>query len=44
MYGSLSYLSLFFIYLYMIMYIFFLGAELNFLLFPDEKEDFHLMY
>lgn len=44
MYGSLSYLILFFIYLYMIMYIFFLGAELNFLLFPDEKEDFHLMY
>ena len=43
-YGSLSYLILFFIYLYMIMYIFFLGAELNFLLFPDEKEDFHLMY
>ena len=42
MYGSLSYLILFFIYLYMIMYIFFLGAELNFLLFPDEKEDFHL--
>ena len=44
MYGSLSYLISFFIYLYMIMYIFFLGAELNFLLFPDEKEDFHLMY
>lgn len=44
MYGSLSYLILFFIYLYMIMYIFFLGTELNFLLFPDEKEDFHLMY
>ena len=44
MYGSLSYLILFFIYLYMIIYIFFLGAELNFLLFPDEKEDFHLMY
>lgn len=44
MYGSLSYLILFFIYLYMIMYIFFLGAELNFFLFPDEKEDFHLKY
>lgn len=44
MYGSLSYLILFFIYLYMIMYIFFLGAELNFFLFPDKKEDFHLKY
>lgn len=44
MYGSLSYLILFFIYLYFLMYIFFLGAELNFFLFPDKKEDFHLKY
>ncbi|MDD3222297.1 MAG: YihY/virulence factor BrkB family protein [Clostridia bacterium] len=44
MYGSLSYLILFFIYLYFLMYIFFLGAELNFLLFPETKEDYHLKY
>lgn len=44
MYGSLTYLILFFIYLYLMMYIFFLGAELNYFLFPDKKEDFHLLY
>ena len=44
MYGSLSYLIFFFIYLYMLMYIFFLGAELNYFIFPEEKEDFHLRY
>ncbi|MEE1242572.1 YihY/virulence factor BrkB family protein [Frisingicoccus sp.] len=44
MYGSLSYLILFFIYLYILMYIFFLGAELNFFLFPEKKEDYHLLY
>ena len=44
MYGSLSYLIFFFIYLYLMMYIFFLGAELNYFLFPEKKEDFHLLY
>ena len=44
MYGSLSYLIFFFIYLYMLMYIFFLGAEINYFIFPEEKEDFHLRY
>jgi membrane protein len=44
MYGSLTYLIFFFIYLYVLMYIFFLGAELNFFLFPEKKEDFNLLY
>ena len=44
MYGSLAYLILFFLYLYMIMYIFFLGAELNHFLAPKKPEDRPLKY
>lgn len=44
MYGSLAYLMLFFLYLYMIMYIFFLGAELNYSLTPKKPDNYHLKY
>lgn len=39
MYGSLTYIILFLIYLYMLMYLFFIGAELNFLFMSYVEDD-----
>ena len=39
MYGSLSYIILFLIYLYLLMYLFFIGAEINFLFMTYVSED-----
>ena len=39
MYGSLSYIILFLIYLYMLMYLFFIGAEINYLFMNYISED-----
>ncbi len=46
MYGSMTYLIIVLIYLYFLMYVFFLGAELNVFLFNLNKhnDDYRLMY
>ncbi len=46
MYGSMAYLIIILIYLYFLMFVFFLGAELNVFLFSLNKhdDDYHLMY
>lgn len=46
MYGSMAYLIIILIYLYFLMFVFFLGAELNVFLFSlnTHDDDYHLMY